>query len=148
MFQTPYTPPLIEVPISDYTLGAAAIKRRARFVSLLHHQAPDGSTRTIVTVAVGLYDDQGQPVTGNNFQTFERTIATDNDTVVDMATGTILRTRTTELPAEWNAVLDAYTQPVMLQSDYFVYLRENHPLLIADLIRSHIANADKLGRFS
>jgi hypothetical protein len=53
MPQFPYTPSLIELPVSDLHYGETLVKQKARFKSLYHEQTPEGESfvRIIVTVS-------------------------------------------------------------------------------------------------
>ncbi|MDO7888240.1 hypothetical protein [Hymenobacter cheonanensis] len=153
----PYAPPLIELPISDLQLGDTLVRRKVRFESLLHQQQASGQSFVRIGVRVCPYaalgDGYGEPLTGPGFASYEASLGADNLTLVDATpgeqAGAILAVRTLGQSDEaWQAVVDSFSQPTMLQADFFVYLRENEAIKIADVIRHHIQRADALGRFT
>jgi hypothetical protein len=153
----PFAPPLIELPISDLQVGDTLIRRKARFESLLHQQSADGQSFVRITVRVCPYAaagaGYGQALTGPGFASYQAQLGADNMTLVDASSGeqagAILAVRGLgQTDEDWQAVAAAFAQPVMLQADFFVYLRENEAIKIADVIRHHIQRADALGRFA
>jgi hypothetical protein len=153
----PYTPPLIELPISDLQVGDTVIRRKARFESLLHQQDASGQSFVRIMVRVCPYAAEGsgygEALTGPGFASYQAQLGADNLTLVDATpgeqAGAILAVRQLgQSDADWQDVADAFPQPVMLQADFFVYLRENEAIKIADVIRHHIQRADALGRFA
>jgi hypothetical protein len=136
--------------VSDRVAGDTIIKQKATFVSLSHTQNTSGSYASIQVLvemyanAAGAYGDK---LSGPGIGTYHVTMNAANDTIVNAETGTILHVRSGESEGAWQALAELSPQPVMFQGDFFEMLREQ-PVKIADLIRSHIANADALGRFS
>lgn len=87
----PYTPPLIELPISDLQLGDTLVRRRARFESLLHRQEADGQSLVRITVRVCPYAAEGAgygpALTGPGFASYLAELGADNRTLVDATPG-------------------------------------------------------------
>jgi hypothetical protein len=153
----PFTPPLIELQISDLQVGDTLIRRKARFESLLHQQEAGGQSFVRIVVRVCPYAAQGSgygpALSGPGFASYSAQLGADNRTLVDATpgeqAGSILAVRELGQSDEaWQTVVDSYPQATMLQADFFVYLRENEPIKIADVIRHHITRADALGRFA
>ncbi len=143
---------LIEIPVADRVFLDSVIRQKARFVSLVHHQYESGESLAHIAVEVRLYaadgDGFGPVLDGPGFAPYRVELAADNQTVVDAQTGAILAIRQGEAEADWQEKLTGYAQPVMLQGDFFEYLRENVDVRIGDMIRLHIAQADAMGRFA
>lgn len=143
---------LIEIAVASRTIVDTLIKQKAKFVSLLHQQTEAGESLVIVTVRVALFaadgDGFGPALEGPGFSAYEVQLRADNQTVVDAQTGAILAIRLGEPEADWQNKLASYEQPVMLQGDFFEYLRENQPIKIGEMIRQHITQADAMGRFA
>ena len=152
----PYTPSVIELAIADRIAGDTLIRQKARFLSLFHKQTPEGISSVQIVVRVCLYAAEGQGygplLSGPGFSSYEATLGADNRTLVDARpehAGDVLATRELGQTEEaWQAVVDSYPQPTMLQGDFFEMLRDNQPVQIGDIIRRHIARADALGRFA
>ena len=75
-------------------------------------------------------------------------LVADNDTIVDATTGQILAIRNDETETTWLAKADAYEQDVMLQGDFFEEVCITLPVVIGNLIKEHITNANAMGRFA
>jgi hypothetical protein len=153
MALAPYTPTSIVLPVADRVLGTTVLKQLATFVSLHHdydaHDQPQA--RIVVSVqmfGIGPDGSLGPALVGDGFSKREIVLMAANDTLVDAATGEILAIRTFAAGENWQAVLDRYEQPTMLQGNFFEYLRDNAAINIGGLIRQHIQNADALGRFA
>lgn len=152
---------VLEIPVSDHVNGSTVVKQKARFTKLTHVQQADGVCTVVVSTEVTMYgadpdsaDGYGPALQGSGFFSYPKHLSADNNTVVDVATGAILairRERTAEQAAhtdeEWAAICASYPQPVMLQGDYFEYVRQNEPIKIADLILLHMQQADAMGRY-
>jgi hypothetical protein len=151
-----YTPSVIELAVSDRVAGDTRVRQKARFVSLFHQQTPEGESSVRIVVCVRLYaaagDDYGPALTGPGFSSYEATLGADNRTLVDARpehAGDVLAIREFgQTQASWQAVVDSFEQPTMLQGDFFEMLRDNQPVQIGDIIRQHIMRADALGRFA
>ena len=150
---------LIEIPISDLVIAGTTVKRKARFTKLIHEQVFTGECLALIEVYITLYaedestpDGFGPALTKKGFTTFSDTLSADNQTVVDAmpgaTAGDILAIRQGETEAAWQAKLTTYEVPVMLQGDFFEYLRDNEPVLIGAMIRKHILNADAMGKYN
>jgi len=143
---------LIEIDLADRVISGTILKQKATFMSLLHNQnTTTGESSAKITVKVSLYAAAGTAygvrLNGNGISDYTVDLLANNNTVVDATDGTILAIRGDESEDDWSALLDAYTQPVMLQGHFFEYLRENAQVQIGAMIRQHIAQADAMGRF-
>jgi hypothetical protein len=146
----------IEIAVSDRISGDTIIKQKARFKRLIHEQFPTGECVVYILLEVTMYAAQGAEfgpaLVGKGFAPYEVPLTADNQTVVDAApgpnAGAILAIRSGQDDTDWQALLNSYEQPVMLQADFFEYLRDNAPIQIAGMIRQHIAAADAMGKFS
>ncbi len=152
MARIPFTRTLIEVPVADRRIGDTLIKQKFRFTTLTHEQNLDGVCRVAINGVVTMYASEGgeygPALTAAGFTARPVTMAADNQTLVDAATGAILAIQQDESAAEWAARINSFPQDTMLQGDFFEYLREHADVRIGDLIRQHIAQADALGRFA
>ena len=142
----------IEAEISDLVLLDTIIKRKVRFEAMHHHQDADGQCRATLFVRLYCYANAagayGPQLEGPLFRASRRELYADNNCLVDAATGAILAVRDGRSAAEWETLPASFEQPTMLQGDFFEYLRENQPILIGELIRHHIQQADAMGRFA
>lgn len=142
----------IVVDVADRQLHDTRIRQRARFVELRHAQTESGECRATIIVVVSMYaadgEQYGPRLTGAGFSDYMVELVAANDTLVDAVTGHILAIRTSQSAADWQAELDSHAQATMLQGDFFELLRENQPILIGDMIRQHIQQADDMGRFA
>lgn len=147
-----HTPTIIELPVADRVAGDTLIRQKARFVSLLHTQSPAGECRAVITVLVSLYAADGPgfgpALQGLGFQNYTVELVAANDTLVDAETGQILAMHQGQDAETWQALCNGYTRPVMLQGDWFEAIRETQPVLIGEMIRQHIQQADAMGRFN
>jgi len=153
-----YSPPqtTIELPVSDRVSGDTRFRQKALFLSLFHQQLPGGESSVRIVVRVRLYaadasaaDGYGPQLTGPGLSSYEATLSADNRTLVDAADGTQLAMRQLgQTEAEWQALVESFPQPTMLQGDFFHALRESQPVQIGDMIRHHIQQADAMGRFA
>jgi len=156
---------LIEIPVSDRVYGDTTIKQKAIFNSLYHQQQADGQCSAVINVTVRSFAVRKLVTTGESGTTTysygesladkgvpdrQESLSADNNSLVDMATGGVLVTRKFETNLEWDNIISSFTQPTMLQGDFFELLRENAPIEIGALIRQHIALADAppFSRFS
>lgn len=143
---------LISLRVADRVVGDTRICQLATLRAFHHTQAANGAGTVTVEVEVALFAAQGQELgpalTGGGFSTRIVRLGGDNLTLVDAATGDVLATRTNESEPDWQAILDSFAQPTMLQGDFFLYLRDNQTVAIGELIRTHIQRADALGRFA
>jgi len=158
---TPYTPPPFELEVSDRTEGQTTVKQKVRFLRLEH----DDELRTclihirVTPYAVAPGGGYGPALLRPPFTSYPATLAAENNTLVDTRDGSILAVRYAPRPggalgtdADWQADIarieaDA-TVPAMYQGDYFLMLRDTQSLIIGDLIRHHILQANTLGRFA
>ena len=140
----------IELPVADKIYGDTVIKQKAVFASLNHAQFATGESVATVSVQVRSYSlsggTYGESLHDKGVPDRLVTLVADNKCVVDAETGAILTVRGTETNKEWQAIVDGFDQPVMLQGDFFELLREQ-PIKIGDLIRLHITQADAMGKF-
>lgn len=158
MPQLPHTRTVIELPVSSIEVGNTLVRQKARFQNLFHEQGADGQSFVIIKVLVIPYaavdggDGFGPQLTSSAFKSYDRTLSADNRSIVDVRpeyAGDVLATRTLgQTDESWQAVLDSFEQPFMLQGDFFELLRDTQPVAIGELIRKHIQRADELGRFS
>lgn len=146
------------MPVADLQVGNTLVRQKARFKSLYHEQTPAGQSFVRIVVIVSPYaavaegDGFGPPLTGTVFKSYESTLSADNLTLVDVRpeqAGNVLATRVLgQSDADWQAVVDSFEQPTMLQGDFFELLRDTQAVAIGELIRLHIQRADALGRFA
>jgi len=157
----PYNPPLFELEVADRVIGETIVKQKFLFDRLEHSNAArtcfiQGTVRPFAVAAGGGY---GPALVGGPFAAYPVTLAAENNTLVDTRDGSILAVRYAPRPggapgtdADWQADIarieaDA-ALPAMYQGDYFCLIRDTQPLIIGDLIRQHILNANALGRFA
>lgn len=142
----PGTRALIEIPVTDRTFGDTTIKQKAIFNSLFHQQQASGECSAIINVTVRSYasvdGDYGVSLHDKGVPDRQISLSADNHSLVDMTTGGLLAIRRMETNLEWNAIINSFEQPTMLQGDFFELLRENSPIEIGDMIRQHIMLAD------
>jgi hypothetical protein len=149
----PHIPTPIEVSVSDRKVNDTTIKQKAVFQRLEHRIAYNDEARVAVTVLVELYaadgDSYGEKLVGPGFAGYTVELVADNQTIVDVTTGEILAINTGyKSKMAWEAEAQGYEQPVMFQGDFFELIRDNQPIVIGDLIRQHIAQADAMGKFA
>lgn len=145
-----YTPPPFELEVSDLVRGRTRLKQKVRFLRLEHDDATRTATVHILVIpfAVANDDGYGDAQTRPPFTSYEDAIVASNNRLVDMRDGTILAERkflTPTADADWLADIarvQASTVPAMYQGDYFLYLRDNQPLVIGEVIRQYIRQAD------
>lgn len=153
------TPPrqLIEVAVSDYRAGATTYRQRARFLRLVHEQQADSGECSceirvlLLPYAASETGEAGELLPAGRVLTLTVDLQARNDTLVSAADGAILAQRGQwEGQAQWQQRIDALSeqQDTMLQGDFFEQLRENQPVLIGQMIRQHIQQADAMGRFA
>ncbi len=162
---------LIEIEVSDRVYADTRFKQKAIFQSLNHYQNIDNGESSIsVTVLVrchaaiavpapvleeGLEPESdyvpkyeyGEVLTNKGIPDRYVQLIANNDTVVNMLDGTIIAIRQGETNEEWQTLLNSFEEQVMLQGDFFEYLRTNAPILIGQMVENHILNADLMGRF-
>jgi hypothetical protein len=145
----------IEQEISDLVQGDTRIKRKVRFETMHHHQAADGQCRATLFVRVYSYANQGgqygELLQGALFRAYRCELQADNACLVEATTGAILAVQAVNEPlADWLARAEGLSQAAdtLLQGDFFEQLRQRQPVLIADMIRQHIQQADAMGRFA
>ena len=156
-----YTPPPFELAVSDRTEGETTVKQKVRFLRLEH----DDEARTclihirVTPYAVAPGGGYGAALLRPPFTSYPATLAAENNTLVDTRDGSILAIRYTPRPggalgtdADWQAdIARIEADPdllAMYQGDYFLQLRDTQSLIIGDMIRHHIQQADALGRFA
>jgi hypothetical protein len=149
----PYTPTLIELPISDLVAGDTVLKRKARFLSLLHRQEPDGTCTVFIDVLVMPYSksgiDYGAAITNPGVVPYKATLTAANDTLVDAASGAILCTFPLGTPqSAKDAKIASFSQSTMYQGDFFCMLRDTQSVKIGGMIIQNIQQADAMGRFA
>ena len=122
---------------------------------LTHLESAQGECSATILLQIKLYaalgDGYGEELVGPGFSSYEKVLSADNSTLVDARpeeAGSVLAVRSGENATQWQAVVDSFPQPTMLQGDFFAYLRDNGlPGTIRQLIEHHIQQADALGRF-
>ena len=170
MLYNPLTDFVILVDISDRVFGHTVIKQRALFKRLTHLDEPENPSFKM-DITVQLYAQQvdgsyGERLQGNGFRDYERQLSADNDSAVDPNTGKILLMRShtstqdeadtitfsqqwpAESQADFLARCEADERTLTLQGLFFLMLRAYSPIDMEELIRTHIAQADVMGRFS
>lgn len=142
----------IEIDLSDRVLNSTRWKQRAICSYFTCLQDEQGVCSVSLEVVVRSYSDDkgkyGESLHLRGVPDRAVVIEANNQTLVDFATGAILLVRSDENDVEWEQATAAFPQKTMLQGDYFEWLRENTPLVIGELIRFHILQADARGRFS
>jgi len=146
----PYTPPPFELEVSDLVRGKTHLKQKVRFLRLEHDDANRTATVHIQVVPYALAEDgsYGEAQTRPPFTSYFDAIVASNSRLVDMRNGAILAERSFGTPAadaDWLAAIariETSAVPAMYQGDYFLYLRDNQPLIIGDVIRQYIQQAD------
>ena len=144
---------IIMVPLADRVFAGTIIKQTATFVTLSHVQDPNsGVCSAVIVVLVKYYANNagalGMSLNDHGVPDKQFNLTADNNTIVDASTGAILAINPVffESP-EWLAQVAAFTQNVMKQGDFFQAMRDASPIIIGDLIKHHIAQADSMGRF-
>jgi hypothetical protein len=153
----PYSNDLIEVEISDRIYSNTTIKQKARFTSLQHIQDEHGIGTVTVFVDVDMYaagpsGSYGSKISSNGINSYKIMLVADNSYVVDVtpsaAFGDVIYQRQPgQSDDQFTEVLNNFAQPVMLQGDFFVMLRNEQPIILKDLITKYIQVADALGKF-
>jgi hypothetical protein len=146
----PYTPLPFELEVADRVHGKTIVKQKVRFTKLEHDDAARTATVHIQVVPYAVAEDggYGSALTTPPFLAYADTIVASNNRLVDMRDGTILAERQFATPTadtDWLAAIEAVQAsqvPAMYQGDYFLYLRDNQPLVIGDVIRQYIQQAD------
>ena len=145
---------LIEVPLTDRVFDDTTIKQDAIFIGLRHDQNHDTGVGIVsITVLVKSFasDNGAKGIYLGDKGMYDKRIdlVADNDTIVNAATGEILAIRTRMMtPNDWQSIIDALTVDYAYQGDFFIQLREAAPIVIGDMIRQHIAQADAMGKFA
>lgn len=134
----------IELAVVDRLPG---IKQKARFVRLSHGQAASGECEATITVMVTMYRAEGQDfgpaLSGPGFSAYPVELTADNNCLVDATTGAVLARRNGANSVDWQATIDSFPQPTMLQGNFFEYLRDNGlPGTIRQMIEQHITQSD------
>jgi len=146
-----YTPPPFELEVSDLVRGGTRLKQKVRFLRLEHDDAQRTATIRLLVLLFALAEGggYGPPLIDPAFSSYNATITADNNRLVDMRNGAILTERYPLAgplsDADWAAAVarvEASPVPAMYQGDYFLYLRDTQPLIIGEVIRSYIAQAD------
>jgi hypothetical protein len=145
----------ITANVSDRVIGGVVVaKQRATYQSMSIEQNRSSGEMSIVMVvlvslfAVSVTGEYGEAIPeGQGFHSYPVRLYANNLTAVTLD-GTIKHIRQQETQEQWAELLANDPDPLMLQGDFFEYVRDNQPLKIGDLIRQHIANADQMGRFS
>lgn len=145
-----YTPPPFELEVADRIIGETIVKQIVRFLRLEHDDAARTATVHILVSphAVAIGGGYGPALTTGPFTPYYDSIVASNNRLVDTRNGAILAERkflTPTADADWLAAIDrveASQVPAMYQGDYFLYLRDNQPLIIGDVIRQYIQQAD------
>lgn len=151
---TPYNPAPIELAVADLVRGKTQLKQKVRFLRLEHNDAARTATIHVLVLLFAVADDggYGEALTGPSFSSYTDAIVASNSRLVDMRNGAILAERyakkadgTRGTDADWQATIErvqASEVPAMYQGDYFLYLRDNQPLIIGEVIRQYIQQAD------
>lgn len=154
MLITYISQPII-VRVADRMQGTQAIAgQEVRFVRLEHEEFGRFAPRVVITLHVTLYslDTNGNflaPLTDDRVGAYSSQLAADNNTVVDATTGAILATRLPGTSAEqWDATLAAFPGDYMYQGTFFLKMRDHQSVVIGDMIRLHIVQADAMGKFN
>ena len=145
-----YTPPPFELEVSDLVRGKTQLKQKVQFQRLEHDDVARTATVHILVVPYAVTEEggYGEAQTRPPFTSYPDQIVASNNRLVDMRNGAILAERKFGTPtadADWLAAIDrveASQVPAMYQGDYFLYLRDNQPLVIGDVIRQYIQQAD------
>lgn len=146
-----YTPPPFEVEVADLVRGQTRLKQKVRFLRLEHDDEARTATIYVLVLLFALANSggYGDPLTTPPFASYTDTIVASNNRLVDVRSGAILAERkpfgTPNADADWLADIariEAGAVPAMYQGDYFLYLRDNQPLLIGEVIRQYIQQAD------
>jgi hypothetical protein len=142
----------IEIDLSDRVLNSTRWKQRAICSYFTCLQDEQGVCSVSLEVVVRSYSDDkgkyGESLHLRGVPDRAVVIEANNQTLVDFATGAILLVRSGENDIQWEQATAAFAQETMLQGDYFEWLREQAPLVIGELIRHHIRQADAIGRFA
>lgn len=89
-----------------------------------------------VTLYAAAGEGFGPAFVGQGMSSYTSELVADNNAVVAAATGELLAIRTPQRSdTAWEAVSQAFEQPVMLQGNFFGMLRETQDIRIVDLIR-------------
>lgn len=143
---------LIVINLTDRVFQNTTIKQKATFSGLEHRQNSDGVSSALIMVLVQYFADSdgdyGVHLHDKGVPDVTKYLVADNDTVVDASTGAILAIKTDGNRDEWESIVNGYEQNVMLQGDFFGYLRDNASIIIGDMIRQHIAQGDAMGKFA
>jgi hypothetical protein len=150
----PYTPEPFELEVADRVVGQTVVKQKVRFLRLEH----DDEARTctvhvrVLPFAVAPDGGYGELLSAPIFQYPLDAIVASNSRLVDQRTGNILAERfatkadgSTGTDTDWLEAIErlkASEVPAMYQGDYFLWLRDNQPLLIGEVIRQYIRQAD------
>ncbi len=145
----------LELIVADRVVADTVIRQKARRTGFECQFWDTGECVARIVTTVTMYaadatapDGLGPALTAAGFAPREVVLHADNQTVVDAATGALLCTRRGEAEADWQAKVDGYAQPTMLQGDFFAFLCEHVPVKINDMVRLHMQQADAMGRFA
>ncbi len=144
---------LIRVPLTDRVFNDTVIKQEAVFDTLEHRQdAINGVAQVHVVVVVRSYaNDNGEfgiALHDKGMPDKRVYLVADNLTVVNAETGEIVLIQAADNYFTWEEDIEALEGNVMFQGDFFLQLRDNAPIVIGDMIRQHIAQADAMGKFA
>lgn len=143
----PYTNTAIEVEVSDRIYNETIFKQRAKFLGMEIWQSPVNNTVTVlvkmlVTLYASVNGGYGNEITGKGLVPYQVTLVADNNCGVNPQTGGILHVRTTESDTDWDSLLQADAQPLMLQGDFFNMLMHSQAVEIEPMLRNFILQAD------
>lgn len=139
----------IAVNISDKVLGDTIIKQTATFVSLRYSQDERESMAEITVLVKPFASNKGaygDSLISRGINSYYVTLTAKNDTLVEFPSGEIIAVRSNENDQQWAALAALHPTDCCLQGDLMEILREQ-PTKIGDIIRHHIAEADRMGRF-
>lgn len=145
-----YSPPPFELEVSDLVRDKTTVKQKVRFLRLEHDDVARTATVHILVIphCVAAGGGYGEALTRPPFISYADSIVANNNRLVDARDGSILAERKFNTPtadADWLADIarvEASLVPAMYQGDYFLYLRDNQPLVIGNVIRQYIQQAD------
>jgi hypothetical protein len=149
---TPDRSPIARLRVVDRVQDDTTICQVATLRSVNISHAANG----LFTVTIGVWVSQhscragepGDELAGSPGRPL--TFAGDNLTLVDVATGAQLATRTTETNEQWQIIEDSFAQVTMWQGDFLLEMMRRGPVNIPDLVLYHMAraNSPELNRYA
>lgn len=166
-----YHNPRIEVRVSDFVINDTKIHQMVWNYKISMTQSHDGFLTTILECLIIPYasvevsadsDGWGDELKTGPFISRAYDYMISNKTLVEFTenpldpnfgkilarTGQSVQDKGLTPQQEWDWVLNEFTGTYMGEGDLMIYVRDNIPQLLGDMIRNYIKEADAAGKFN